>query len=135
MYKSVPSGVELSICLFDDASSDGTAAAVRDQYPDVRIVEGDGNQFWCGGMRAAMSEAEKRKHDFLLWLNDDVELTDNAIATLLASHDLAKKEHGGSECYYWRDRRPNVWLTYVLRLPPNVADTPCQTRQSSAISE
>ena len=95
VYKSVPSGVELSIFLFDDASSDGTAAAVRDQYPDVRIVEGDGNQFWCGGMRAAMSEAEKIKYDFLLWLNDDVELTDNAIATLLASHDLAKKEHGG----------------------------------------
>jgi GT2 family glycosyltransferase len=45
-------------------------------------------------MRAAMAEAEKIKYDFLLWLNDDVELNDDFIPVLLASYDRAKKEHG-----------------------------------------
>lgn len=94
VYKSVPPTVRLLIFLFDDASPDGTAKAVREQYPDVRIIEGDGNQFWCGGMRAAMSEAAKIRYDFLLWLNDDVELNDDFIPVLLASYDRAKKEHG-----------------------------------------
>jgi GT2 family glycosyltransferase len=94
VYNAARSNIDLSVCLFDDASPDGTAAAVREQYPNVRIVEGDGNQFWCGGMRAAMSEAEKINYDFLLWLNDDVELNEDALAELLASYDRAKIEHG-----------------------------------------
>ena len=95
VYNFAPASVEPSVFLFDDASSDGTAVAVREQYPQVRIIEGDGKQFWCGGMRAAMAEAAKTSYDFLLWLNDDVELNDQSFDMLLTYYERAKNQYGG----------------------------------------
>lgn len=79
-------GVDLSVYLLDDASPDGTAEAVAQEFPEVTIVKGTGSLFWGGGMRAAMLEASKSAFDFMLWLNDDVNLDDSAIRVLLDSH-------------------------------------------------
>ena len=86
--------VGLEVFLFDDASPDGTAEAVRAAFPDTHIIRGDGNQFWCGGMRAAMQAAERTSYHFLLWLNDDVELAPDFLPMLLRSHARATAEHG-----------------------------------------
>lgn len=94
LYASVPPGADLSVFLFDDASPDGTAKAVRKLFPEVCVIDGDGQQFWCGGMRAAMSAANTTHYDFLLWLNDDVELKPNALQTLLDAHQRAVLEKG-----------------------------------------
>lgn len=88
------SEVQLEVFLFDDASPDGTAEAVRNAFPDTHIIRGDGNQFWCGGMRAAMHAANETGYDFLLWLNDDVELAPDFLRTLLESHARAEAVHG-----------------------------------------
>ncbi|MBR0053122.1 MAG: glycosyltransferase family 2 protein [Bacteroidales bacterium] len=67
--------VFLKVFLTDDGSTDGTAEAIRaEDYPfDVRILPGDGNLFWNGGMiqswKAALGEGG---WDGYLWLNDDV---------------------------------------------------------------
>lgn len=94
LYQSVTPVVKLKVYLFDDASPDGTARVVRELYPDVRVIDGDGKQFWCGGMRAAMKEATRAPHDFLLWLNDDVDLAEGFLDVLLASHRRAELEFG-----------------------------------------
>lgn len=60
--------------LVDDASTDGTADAVRVSFPQVNIIEGNGNLFWSRGMYTAWQEAMKGNYDYYLWLNDDVEL-------------------------------------------------------------
>ena len=66
--------VFLKVFLTDDGSTDGTAEAIRaEDYPfDVRILPGDGNLFWNGGMiqswKAAIGEGG---WDGYLWLNDD----------------------------------------------------------------
>lgn len=84
----------LEIHLFDDASSDGTAAAVQAEFPDVRIVHGDGMQFWGGGMRSAIRSATSVPYDYLLWLNDDVVLVDGAISAVINAHAKAHAEYG-----------------------------------------
>ena len=76
----------LTTILFDDASPDGTARAARTAYPETLVIGGDGRQFWCGGMRLAMAAATEQPHDFLLWLNDDVELAPGFLTDLLAAH-------------------------------------------------
>jgi GT2 family glycosyltransferase len=73
----------LSVYLVDDASSDGTADAVRASFPEVHVIEGSGDLFWGGGMRLAFEHAVPSNPEFLLWLNDDVELDDDAISRLL----------------------------------------------------
>ncbi len=77
--------VEVSAVLLDDASPDGTSAAVSGAFPSVRVLHGDGSMFWNGGMRAAFAVARQEDPDLYLWLNDDVTLDPGALGTLLAT--------------------------------------------------
>jgi len=79
-------GVSFKVYLVDDGCSDGTGAAVKAAYPDVEVIRGTGDLFWCNGMRLAWEHAAKEDPDFYLWLNDDVQLRPDAVARLLATH-------------------------------------------------
>jgi GT2 family glycosyltransferase len=83
----LPVGTELSIFMTDDDSSDGTAEAVSECYPEVNLFKGTGNLFWAGGMRNSWKEALKVNPDYFLLLNDDTLLVDNAIDKLLSYYD------------------------------------------------
>ena len=84
----------LSVYLLDDASSDGTSAAVQSQFPQVKILKGDGNYFWNGGMRAAFAAAIEDNHDFYLWLNDDVELQGGFLEGMMSTYDQLAPQFG-----------------------------------------
>lgn len=71
--------------LFDDASTDGTASAVRREFPATTILEGDGSAFWNGGLNQAWQRAASEPVEAFLWLNDDVELDTNAFSRLTAA--------------------------------------------------
>lgn len=64
----------LKVYLTDDRSTDGTADAVRAEFPDVVLLNGSGSDFWAGGMRRSFAEAMKSDFDYYLWLNDDSDL-------------------------------------------------------------
>ncbi|MEH2023975.1 glycosyltransferase family 2 protein [Nostoc sp.] len=74
------------VYLTDDGSSDGTTEAVKAEYPEVQILQGNGNLFWVGGMHLAFGEAIKYQYDYYLWLNDDTFLEANAVSKLLQVH-------------------------------------------------
>lgn len=78
--------VNFDVYLVDDGSCDGTASAVNQQYPQVKIIQGNGNLFWVGGMHLAFSEAMKNSYDYYLWLNDDTLLESKALSKLLGIH-------------------------------------------------
>lgn len=80
---SVPEGYSIEVYLTDDGCTDGTADAVRERFPDVRIVAGDGSLYWNRGMIAAWNEAAKSDPEFYLWLNDDTTLLSDAIGNLI----------------------------------------------------
>jgi len=77
---------ELQIYLVDDNSSDGTAAAVTEQFPQVTLISGSGFLYWSGAMRLAWQYAQAGNYDFYLWLNDDVKLLPDALARLLGCY-------------------------------------------------
>jgi GT2 family glycosyltransferase len=83
--QTVP-GVSVDLFLVDDGSRDGTAQAVRDLVPHATILTGDGNLFWCGGVRWAFEEAINRNYDFYLWLNDDTILDRGALARMFDTY-------------------------------------------------
>ncbi|NOT97668.1 MAG: glycosyltransferase family 2 protein [Sideroxydans sp.] len=87
-------GYSLDVFLVDDGSTDGTEQAVLECYPQVNIIKGDGNLFWCGGMRLAFAAAMKINFDMYLLLNDDTKLNVNAIKTLLESYANAEVSAG-----------------------------------------
>ena len=51
----------IEVFLVDDASTDGTAAAIKDKFPLVNIIQGNGYLFWNQGMRLAWKTATKTK--------------------------------------------------------------------------
>lgn len=62
------------VYLVDDGSTDGTSSTIKQNFPQVNIIQGNGNLFWSRGMYTAWKEAIKGSYDFYLWLNDDIEL-------------------------------------------------------------
>lgn len=90
----VGSRAVLHIVVTDDASTDGTAAMIRERFPDIEVIEGTGQLFWAGGMRLAYGRLLERGFDQYLWLNDDTLLFPDALETLLAT-DRAMLEGTG----------------------------------------
>jgi GT2 family glycosyltransferase len=76
--------------LVDAGSSDGTVEAVRSEFPWVEIVQGDPSMYWSASMERAqhcgLARAEPR---FLLWLNDDIALEEDALSRLLEAASTA----------------------------------------------
>ncbi|MEQ9358332.1 glycosyltransferase family 2 protein [Coleofasciculus chthonoplastes] len=90
----IPPQVVLDVYLVDDGSTDGTAEAIHQSYPHVKIIQGDGNLYWNQGMRKAFAEAMKYDYDYYIWLNDDTLLYPDALSSLwTTSHNLAKQGH------------------------------------------
>lgn len=130
-------GLEADVYLMDDASTDGTADAVKALYPAVRIVTGTGSLYWAGGMRTLWQHvlAQKAYKMFMLF-NDDVVLPPDAIARLLNTYagivnkgtvligstlspTTQKMSYGGHALY-----RLNRAAYYALK-PDEVTTVPC----------
>jgi GT2 family glycosyltransferase len=102
-----------TVYLLDDASSDGTADAVAKNFSQVKVLRGDGNHYWAGGMRVAYGEALKVEHDFYIWLNDDVVLDEDAIERAINTYDFLVQEFGGLHLIVGAMRDPKTQaMTY-----------------------
>lgn len=74
----------IEVFLVDDASTDGTGEAIKNQFPQVNVIPGNGNLFWNRGMHLAWKTANATKEfDYYLWLNDDTFLERNAFQMVL----------------------------------------------------
>jgi GT2 family glycosyltransferase len=89
-----PESFILDLYLVDDASSDRTSEAIREHYPQITIISGNGNLFWAGGMRLAFEHAHQSKeYDGYLLLNDDVELLPDFFAKILEAQKYCTEKH------------------------------------------
>ncbi len=90
LYSCVlPDEYKIEVFLVDDGSTDGTSQILNTKFPQVNIIQGDGNLFWNRGMNLAWQTAAKTKdYDYYLWLNDDTLLNSNAIIALLNTANI-----------------------------------------------
>ena len=112
--------VDLDIYVLDDASTDGTAHAIQERFPDVVLLHGDGQQYWNGGMRRAFGAAIVNDYDYYLWMNNDTTLDDGALQLLL-SVEMNLRDGGEHEAIVvGTTRHPDTGeLTYGGRVRPS----------------
>lgn len=110
----------IDIYVFDDNSSDGTKEMLKEEFPKVNIVSGNGRTYWCKSMYHLMKKAVAVHYDFYLMVNDDVNFYDDAIETVFNSYNLAKQMCGivgatqsvvsGRITYGGRDKQENLLI-------------------------
>ena len=71
----------------DNASEDGTAAAVRDAFPAVHLAELKHNSGGAGGFAAGMALALAEGADLIWLMDDDTVPEPGALSALLAARD------------------------------------------------
>jgi GT2 family glycosyltransferase len=73
---------DAEIIIADNASDDGTADWVKVHFPDVIVARFDQNYGYCGGNNKA---AEQATGDILLFLNNDVEVSEGWLEPVVES--------------------------------------------------
>jgi len=70
------SGINYEVIAVDNASTDGSVQMIRHDYPMVRIIQNDSNR---GFARASNQAVRAARGEFILLLNPDTELKNDAI--------------------------------------------------------
>jgi rhamnopyranosyl-N-acetylglucosaminyl-diphospho-decaprenol beta-1,3/1,4-galactofuranosyltransferase len=79
------------ILVVDNASTDGTAELVRQQFPDVELLALTKNGGGAGGFYAGMKWAFEKGYDWLWLMDDDGKPAPNCLQELLGYKDLDGK--------------------------------------------
>lgn len=90
--------ISFRFIITDDNSSDGTKEALEKLPYSIRVLAGDGQLFWNGGMRKALDYAlnHAEKTDYYMLVNDDVAFGTGAIEALIERQKNAPKAKIGA---------------------------------------
>lgn len=76
-------GMDIATIVVDDGSTDGTSDSIKSGYPKVIILHGDGNLWWTRATKMGVEYALSRESEYILTLNDDVELRTDFLSELV----------------------------------------------------
>src|SRR3990167_8649606 len=86
VYELHPGDYSLEVILVDNASTDGSVAAMRKfqiTNPKLQIIENNENLGYAGGNNVGIRQVLKDGADFVFVLNNDTILDKNALLSLL----------------------------------------------------
>jgi GT2 family glycosyltransferase len=104
-------GLTAKIYVVDDGSSDGTSDAIAQQHKDVKILKGSGSLFWAASMQLAEEAAladSSSNAEMILWLNDDVQLDEDALSRVQDVRSSMSPREAESTCIVGAVRDPRT---------------------------
>jgi N-acetylglucosaminyl-diphospho-decaprenol L-rhamnosyltransferase len=106
-----PRAVEHEIVVLDNASTDGSAEAIRGRFPEARVITRERRAGITANLDLLLREARGR---LFLFLNEDCELTDGAVAALLGALEADPRAGAAGAMLLDANRRPT---SCAYRLP------------------
>lgn len=94
-------GIDLHMIIVDDGSTDGTAEAIRSEFPEVEIVDGDGNLWYTAGTNRGLSAALNHEPDYILAINNDQIFDEDCIRSMIECGEKYPKSVIGSLLLNW----------------------------------
>lgn len=83
-----------SVVVIDDGSTDGTEAMLKNEFPEVYAIKGDGNLWWTATINLGVKYALENGADYILTLNNDTIATEDFLGKMI----------------YWAEKTPNSLL-------------------------
>ncbi|MGE3949414.1 MAG: glycosyltransferase family 2 protein [Blastocatellales bacterium] len=74
------------VFLVNDGSTDDTGIQAALSFPEVEVINGDGNLWWSGAINLGLKTALQQNPDCILWLNDDNQVEPQTITRMIESH-------------------------------------------------
>jgi len=85
--------LEINVIVVDDGSQDNSSQAIKESYPKVTVLNGTGSLFWTGAVRLGINYVLRicDKQDWVLLMNNDVQLTQGSIKNLVSFSESKKR--------------------------------------------
>src|ERR1051325_2936248 len=77
------------IIVVDDGSNDGTEEVLKEWYPDVTVLRGDGNLFWTAAINMGIRHALLLGADHVMTLNNDTIASPTFVEKMIEGSKLA----------------------------------------------
>ncbi|MBI2798441.1 glycosyltransferase family 2 protein [Candidatus Saccharibacteria bacterium] len=97
-----------TMVIVDDGSTDGSSEAIKAKFPKTTILKGTGSLYWTGCTNLGVDYALKHGADYIITVNNDVELRSSWISELVECAQKNPKALVGSLIYFMNDRK-RVW--------------------------
>ncbi len=79
---------EASVFIIDNASTDGSVSFIKNQFPQIKIIQNSINGGFSAGYNAGLAQIEA---EYFILLNSDVEVSPNWITPIIELMDADKK--------------------------------------------
>lgn len=77
---------EFKVVIVDDGSTDGTEQMLKEEFPEVDVLRGDGNLFWTAGVNMGIRHALKMGAENIMTMNNDIIVDKGLIENMYRWH-------------------------------------------------
>ena len=85
--------INLKMVVVNDLSTDNSVELIKDQFPEIEIINTEGNFYWAKSMTYGFKNFWNDSFDFLMPFNDDIILNLNAINNIVTTYYSYKKKY------------------------------------------